>query len=442
MTKTIYTLSIALLLVSQGYAKIDLVTLPNRDTVQLTIYNSADLTLVRESRALTMRQGLNQLQFSWANTLIDPTSLDMLPLENADKIDVFDLTYPPRVQNLGLWNIKSGVSGKVPVTISYLTSGISWRAFYMGTLAPDERTMRLQGYVRVTNNSGEDYANAQTRLIVGKVNLLDEIAVLARRQYPHGSPVQAQPPAPAPTLAPAPSAMRRASLEMVRMDDKPKQVIKEGLSEYFLYTIEGTETIGHGWSKRLPSFETADIPVENLYKFEAERYGEQVVRFLSFKNDKKHKLGETPIPGGMMKVYRDVGKNSHLSYEGQSQFKYIPVDEDIELNLGNVQNVVVEPKMMDFKTADYMFDQHGNVNGWDEIRTFQFEIKNTREVPIRVEITRNLATKHWAVENSGDCGEYEKVNLDTVKYTLVLQPRSKKVFHQILTTKHGRRAEQ
>ena len=36
--------------------KVDLVTLPSRDTVQLTIYNSADLTLVRESRALTVRK--------------------------------------------------------------------------------------------------------------------------------------------------------------------------------------------------------------------------------------------------------------------------------------------------------------------------------------------------------------------------------------------------
>jgi hypothetical protein len=37
---------------SSARAKIDLVTLPSRDTVQLTIYNSADMTLVRESRAL------------------------------------------------------------------------------------------------------------------------------------------------------------------------------------------------------------------------------------------------------------------------------------------------------------------------------------------------------------------------------------------------------
>ncbi|MGB9677094.1 MAG: hypothetical protein ACPLZ9_00605, partial [Candidatus Ratteibacteria bacterium] len=58
------------------FSKIDLVSLPSREKVQLTIYNSADLTLVRDERILTLKKGENSLQFSWANTLIDPTSLD------------------------------------------------------------------------------------------------------------------------------------------------------------------------------------------------------------------------------------------------------------------------------------------------------------------------------------------------------------------------------
>jgi len=188
MKRIAIVLLILMAMTGISQAKVDLVTLPSRDTVQLTIYNSADMTLVRESRALTLKNGENKLQFSWANTLIDPTSLEMLPKANADKIDIADLTYPPRVRNLGLWNIESGVSGKVPVEITYLTSGLSWRAFYMGTLTEDEKTMLLKGYVVVTNNSGEDYENAQTRLIVGKVHILDKIAELARRQYPYGRP--------------------------------------------------------------------------------------------------------------------------------------------------------------------------------------------------------------------------------------------------------------
>ena len=52
---------------------VDLSTVPPRDTVQLTIYNSEDLTLVRETRRISLKQGVNPLQFSWANTLIDPS---------------------------------------------------------------------------------------------------------------------------------------------------------------------------------------------------------------------------------------------------------------------------------------------------------------------------------------------------------------------------------
>ena len=429
-------LIIVILTASVSRAKVDLVTLPSRDTVQLTIYNSANMTLVRENRALTLKQGKNSLQFSWVNTLIDPTSLEMLPRAAADKIEISELTYPPRVQNLGLWNIKSGVDGRVPVEISYLTSGLTWRAFYMGTLTEDEKTMRLQGYVRVTNNSGEDYENAQTRLIIGKVHILDEIAELAARQYPYGRPGEM-------ILMKEEDRksgeMKLAMADVVRYAMEPKAIVKEGLSEYFLYTIEGTETIPNGWSKRLISFEADAVPVMNLYKFEEERYGSAVVRFLSFKNDKEHSLGDTPIPGGTLKVYRNVDSMQHLSYEGQSEFKYIPVDEDVELNIGAVANVVVEPKLMDFKTDNYRFDNKGNVSGWDEIRKFRIEVKNTRETPVKVEIHRNFNSSYWELKKSGDFGDFEKVDSDTVKFTLTIEPRSAKKFEYILTTYHGTR---
>ncbi len=445
--KRILTLITALMLASAAQAKVDLVTLPSRDTVQLTIYNSADMTLVRESRALTLKDGKNKLQFSWENTLIDPTSLEMLPKANADRIDVAELVYPPRVRNLGLWNIDSGISGKTPVEITYLTSGLSWRAFYMGTLTEDEKTMRLQGYVRVTNNGGEDYENAQTRLIVGKVHLLDEIAQLARRQYPYGRPSDER------LMEKEERALGKAKrmLSLARAaglpqpalaaPSAPKEIRKEGLSEYFLYTIEGTETIANGWSKRLMSFDIDDVPVVNLYKYEQQRYGDSVVRFLSFKNDEEHELGDTPIPGGMLKVYRGVGDAGHLSYTGQSSFKYIPVDEDVELNLGAVANVVVEPKLMNFETENYRFDRRGNVSGWDEIRTFNIEVKNTRDIAVKVEIKRSFNTQYWNLTESGDSGQFDKEDLDTVKFTLVLEPRSAKQFQYIVRTYHGERQQ-
>ncbi len=488
MTRHRYTLVAALLMTAVAWAEVDLVTLPPRDAVQLTIYNSADLTLARESRALTLKEGANALQFSWANTLIDPTSLEMLPKANADAIDIAELVYPwhnvrvdPRrnpsegvplirrilgradgesssrvpaaeqsepsgVHNLGLWSITSEIRGRVPVEISYLTSGLSWRAFYMGTLLADEKTMRLQGYVRVTNNSGEDYENAQVRVIVGKVHLLDEIAELARRQYPYGRPV-------GPVVEGRLDMYLGVKQEMeqaisyalppptILADSGRKQIIKEGLSEYFLYTIEGTETIPSGWSKRLLSFDVDAVPVVSLYKYEEDRYGPKAVRFLSFANDTEHKLGETPIPDGMLKVYRGVDDARHLSYEGQSSFKYIPVGEKVELNLGVVADVVVEPKLMEIRSDNHRFDRNRNVAGWDDIQTWRIEVRNTRDVPIQVEITRNFDAPHWDIAHSGSIDGYEKVDLDTVKFTVELPARSQKTFEYTTTLYRGVRTE-
>jgi len=143
----------------------------------------------------------------------------------------------------------------------------------------------------------------------------------------------------------------------------------------------------------------------------------------------------------MLKVYRSVDGEGHLSYTGQSSFKYIPVDEDVELNLGAVADIVVEPELMDFKTDNYRFDNKGNISGWDEIREFDVEIKNTRDIPVKIEIQRNFSTVYWDLEKGGQFDDFEKVDKDTVKFTLLIEPRSIKQFSYILTTYHGTRAQ-
>lgn len=425
-------------------AKIDLVTLPERDTVQLTIYNSADLTLVRESRMLTLKEGLNQLQFSWENTLIDPTSLEMIPKTKAGEVDIFGLTFPPRANNLGVFKIDSRISGKAPVEITYLTSGLSWRAFYIGTLSTDEKAMRLEGYVRVSNNSGEDYDDAQTRLIVGQIHLLDEIAMLARRQFPYGQP---EPETVLGDDAGEGGRVRRvfekaaSQIMMPTAAMEKKEIAKESLSEYFLYTIEGTESIPDQWAKRLPSFDVSEIPVENLYKFEEERFGQLTVRFLIFKNDQKHKLGKTPIPDGQLKVFRTIDEDHHLTYEGNSHFKYIPVGEKAELNLGPVENVIVEPVLMKYETQNYDFFENGNISGWDEVQTFVIKAKNTRDIPVAIEIYRNMPSAAWDLKMIRDEQPFEKIDKDSIKFTLKLAANTSKEFSYVLTSYHGTRSE-
>ncbi len=440
MKKTTFLLSVALLFFARSplLARIDLVTLPERDAVQLTIYNSADLTLVRDSRTLTLRRGENSLQFSWANTLIDPTSIELLPKTRAD-MDIMELSFPPRVKDLGVWRINSRFAGRAPMEINYFTSGISWRAYYIATLSPDEQTMDIEGYVRVTNRSGEDYENAQVRVIVGEINLLEKIADLAGRRHPYGTPV------PEPPLIgrPVPPIARRAILSdaVMAMEMAPKEIIKEGVSEYFLYTIEGTENIPDGWSKRLLSFSQEKIPVVNFYKYEEERYGQHVARFLSFVNDREHNMGSEPLPDGLIKVFKTVDHATHhLAYLGQDETQYIPVGEKVDLNMGIARDVAVKAVLMDYKIKNHLFNNpDGNISGWDEELTYEITASNYRPVPVKVEITRNLPHQYWKLQRDGFYGDYKQIDLDTVRFTVEIAPFSFLNFSYTLIQHEGDR---
>ena len=77
--------------------------------------------------------------------------------------------------------MSSDFSGSAVVEISYFTSGITWAADYVCVADTAEEQMSFDGFVRITNNSGEDYENAQVRLVVGQINLVERIADLARR---------------------------------------------------------------------------------------------------------------------------------------------------------------------------------------------------------------------------------------------------------------------
>ena len=159
---------------------VDLATVPTRNTVQLTIYNSEDLTLVRETRVVTFKQGVNPLQFSWANTLIDPTSVELKFREPKTGLEMLDTTFPHDKPQMLYWNVQSDANREATIEISYFTSGISWAADYVAIADAEEKTLRLESFVRVNNRSGEDYENAQVRLVVGTINLVEKIAELAK----------------------------------------------------------------------------------------------------------------------------------------------------------------------------------------------------------------------------------------------------------------------
>ena len=93
---------------------------------------------------------------------------------------------------------------------------------------------------------------------------------------------------------------------------------------------------------------------------------------------------------------------------------------------------------MDFKTENYRFGSNGDITGWDEIRKFEIEVRNTRDIPIKVEIKRNFPTQFWQLTSPD---KYEGFDVDTIKYTLEMKPVSKQKISYTLRTYHGTRQE-
>jgi hypothetical protein len=394
---------------------VDLSTVPVRKTVQLTIYNSEDLTLVRETRMVSFKPGVNPLQFSWANTLIDPTSVELRFLTHGDKLSLLDTTFPHAKPQMLYWNVQSEWNGEATVEITYFTSGIHWSADYVCVVDQDETKLGVEGFVRVDNRSGEEYEDAQVRLVVGRINLVQKIAELARTASPRpeGSKREeafAKDKQDAMKMAIAaeePASMAGALGRSASMAAKPKQVAKEGLGEYFLFTVEGTETIPNGWSKRMRSLEAAAMPMKLQYRYRPAEYGDQLVRMYLLTNDKDSKLGTTPLPDGMVRVFRHNGRDG-LSFLAAQAIKYIPIGDKIELNLGPDPEVLFElvklrtwrdELWMQINGADVFkkvndlgvqIEVNSSVAGWDDHALYSQRIRNYTKRPIDVEVRRSF----------------------------------------------------
>ncbi len=398
---------------------VDLATVPERESVQLTIYNSEDLTLVRERRVVTFKRGVNPLQFSWANTLIDPTSVELQFREPKTGLEVLDTTFPHDKPQTLYWNVQSDADREATIEISYFTSGISWAADYVAIADPAERTLRLESFVRVRNQSGEDYDHAQVRLVVGTINLVEKIAELAK--LPVGRVKDELPQEEYRNLrqkaarqmmaAPAPAAKARAAdmaAGAVAEMEAPKDIVKEGLSEYFIYTIDGTETVPNGWAKRLRSFEAEAVPMTVEYRYRPREYGEQLTRLYLLKNDTASKLGTTPLPDGMMRVFRANGHDG-LSYLATQNLQYVPIGDKIELNLGPDPAVVFELLKQKVYRDNLWFqikggnlyhklgeegvklDLNSQLAGWDQHTLYRQRIRNYGGKPIKVQIRREYS---------------------------------------------------
>jgi hypothetical protein len=124
-------------------------------------------------------------------------------------------------------------------------------------------------------------------------------------------------------------------------------------------------------------------------------------------NDKASKLGTTPLPDGVVRVFRDNGRDG-LSYLTQQSIKYIPIGDKIELNLGPDPSVLFElVKLKAYRDNVWLqingadvfrqvgqpgvqIDVNSSVAGWDDHEVYSQRVRNYTAKPIDLEVRRSF----------------------------------------------------
>ena len=196
-----------------------------------------------------------------------------------------------------------------------------------------------------------------------------------------------------------------------RRPEAPKQVVKQGLSEYFLFTIEGREDIKDKEPKRLVALKAVEVPLESVYKLSDRTGDQQFTKFYRFKNVKllddhgKEKklsamenLGLSPLPNGTVRLFSEY-KNKDLAYVGGTETKYVPIGDRVEVNVGPDKDITLQRRVKDQKIANVVARQYKrrldndfvlyyDLVDYDE--TFFYEEELVSGKPAKIEVERQF----------------------------------------------------
>lgn len=216
------------------------------------------------------------------------------------------------------------------VELSYLTSGLGWKADYVAELSPKEDSIDLSGWVTLTNTSGTSYHNAKLQLVAGDVNTVQE-------HYAR------------------PMAVRK---NMALAAEDSAGMAEESLLEYHLYSLDRPTTIAENQTKQVALLSASNIParkelvLRGADYYYGSSYGDlgqkmKVGAFIEFDNKEAAKLG-MPLPKGIMRVYKKDSQGN-AQFVGEDKIDHTPKNETVRLKLGDSFDITADKKQTDFK---------------------------------------------------------------------------------------------
>jgi len=157
------------------------------------------------------------------------------------------------------------------------------------------------------------------------------------------------------------------------------------------------------------------------------------MRYYRFTNSAPSKLGDEPLPDGAVKAFRFLTDDKLYAFVGNTAVKYIPVNEQVDLELGNDIEVRVKPTLMNWEKTGLQFDNRGNVKGWTVRETWQIEVQNSKEIDVLLDIRRNFSGD-WSIDSTD---ALEKVDATKIKFLVPLKAKAKQTLAYTVTTRQG-----
>jgi hypothetical protein len=217
------------------------------------------------------------------------------------------------------------------VELSYLTSGLGWKADYVAELNDQETLIDLSGWVTLSNDSGATYENANLQLVAGDVHQV---------QQNFGS------------------IIKKRMRDNVMMAEAEAPMVEEGLLEYHLYRLNHPTTIAENQTKQVALLSASKVPAKKTFVllgadyYYHSQYGNigtkmKVDTFIEFENKEVAKLG-MPLPKGIMRVYKNDSQGN-AQFVGEDAIDHIPKNETVRLKLGSAFDVTADKKQTDYK---------------------------------------------------------------------------------------------
>ncbi|WP_230669973.1 DUF4139 domain-containing protein [Methanosarcina barkeri] len=315
------------------------------------------------------------------SVVLETEAKKVVVLEAFSKIELVDssgLSIKPAL----IWQIYSPVSGTRKLMISYLTSGISWKAAYVLMSNAENTEADLRGWVNIDNRAGMTFENAVLKLVSGQINRVSQPATLRTEEKAVAGEAASQTP-----------------------------FSEEALFEYHLYTLENPATLKNNQAKQISLMSADSVPIEKKLIYDSSR-NEKVLAYLTLKNSNESGLG-MPLPAGVIRVY-SADSSRGLQFLGEDRIKHTPEAGELRVAVGSAFDL----------TAKRNESNYQRISDKVERVTYQIELNNSKSEAQEVTVVEHLFGQ-WEILESSD--KYEKIDASTIEFRVMVPAKGTKL---------------